>query len=55
MNLNGIHWLFLNSEPPGRGLDIKEGPESVPFLGVGGAPGPPPCRIEGGQLFKWFP
>ena len=29
---------FSNSEPPGRGLDIKERPESVPLLGVGGGP-----------------
>ena len=38
MHLKWIHWLFPNSEPPGRGLDIKAGPESVQLLGVGGGP-----------------
>ena len=38
LNLKGVHRLFSNSEPPGRGLDIKEGPESVPLLRVGGGP-----------------
>ena len=36
MNLKGIHRLFPKSEPPGRGLDIKAGPKSVPLFGAEG-------------------
>ena len=53
MNLKGMslyEYDFPNSEPPGRDLDIKQGPKSVPSFGAE-APGPPPCRIERNQLF----
>ena len=52
MNLNGTHiiMIFPNSEPPGRGLDIKQGPESVPLFG-----GLLDHPLVGLNETKWFP
>ena len=52
MNLKGIHRLFPNSEPPGRGPDIKEGPETVPLLRVRGSPWTTPLSDGTKPIFQ---